>query len=257
MEQLGRVLCIITGASRGFGRTVAKEMARLVKPRSVFIVVARSGDELRTLKAELAESDLEVRCVVVDLSLTEAPEMVVRAAKEASSPDIEHLILVNNAASLGDVSRFTKSFTSMAEVNAYLSSNVSSALCLTASVLQAFPEQSGLRRCVINISSLCALKPFCSWVLYCTGKAAREMMFKVLAEEEPDLRVLNYAPGTRETVPRSNGTRTSLLKHRQFSMRRSTIRTCLRCLVRSLGKIRTSSRCYRPSLALYRVALWG
>ncbi|XP_077353415.1 sepiapterin reductase-like isoform X4 [Festucalex cinctus] len=199
MEQLGRVLCIITGASRGFGRTVAKEMARLVKPRSVFIVVARSGDELRTLKAELAESDLEVRCVVVDLSLTEAPEMVVRAAKEASSPDIEHLILVNNAASLGDVSRFTKSFTSMAEVNAYLSSNVSSALCLTASVLQAFPEQSGLRRCVINISSLCALKPFCSWVLYCTGKAAREMMFKVLAEEEPDLRVLNYAPGQLDT----------------------------------------------------------
>ncbi|XP_077353413.1 sepiapterin reductase-like isoform X2 [Festucalex cinctus] len=210
MEQLGRVLCIITGASRGFGRTVAKEMARLVKPRSVFIVVARSGDELRTLKAELAESDLEVRCVVVDLSLTEAPEMVVRAAKEASSPDIEHLILVNNAASLGDVSRFTKSFTSMAEVNAYLSSNVSSALCLTASVLQAFPEQSGLRRCVINISSLCALKPFCSWVLYCTGKAAREMMFKVLAEEEPDLRVLNYAPvqGVPHLLPAEIGSST-------------------------------------------------
>ncbi|XP_077399243.1 sepiapterin reductase-like [Vanacampus margaritifer] len=199
MEQLGRVLCIITGASRGFGRTVAKEMARLVKPRSVFVLVARSGNELQTLQEELVESDLEVRCVVVDLSLMEAPEMVVRTAKEAFSPDIEHLILVNNAAALGDVSRFTKSFTSMAEVNSYLSCNVSSALCLTASMLQAFPKQSGLRRCVINISSLCALKPFCSWVLYCTGKAARDMMFKVLAEEEPDLRVLNYAPGPLDT----------------------------------------------------------
>lgn len=98
-------------------------------------------------------------------------------------------------ASLGDVSRYTKSFTDMAEVDSYLSLNVSSALCLTAGVLQAFPRRHGLRRTVVNITSLCALQPFPSWVLYCTGKAAREMMFRVLAEEEPDLRVLNYSPG--------------------------------------------------------------
>ncbi|XP_049594545.1 sepiapterin reductase [Syngnathus scovelli] len=199
MEHLGRALCIITGASKGFGRALAKEMARVVKPGSVFVLVARSGDELQTLKTELVKSELEVRCVVLDLSQMEAPERVVQIAKESISPDIEHVILVNNAAALGDVSRFSKSFTSMAEVDSYLSFNVSSALCLTARVLQAFPKQSGLCRCVINISSLCALKPFSSWVLYCTGKAARDMMFKVLAEEEPDLRVLNYAPGPLDT----------------------------------------------------------
>lgn len=98
-------------------------------------------------------------------------------------------------ASLGDVSRYTRSFTNMAEVDSYLSLNVSSSLCLTASVLQAFPQRPGLKRTVVNISSLCALQPFSSWVLYCTGKAARDMMFKVLAEEEPDVRVLSYAPG--------------------------------------------------------------
>ncbi|XP_061554901.1 sepiapterin reductase-like isoform X4 [Phycodurus eques] len=198
-QQLGRALCIITGASRGFGRAVAKAMARLVEPESVFVLVARSGDELRTLQTELAASDLDVRCAVADLSLEGAPENVVRAAKEAFSADIRHVILVNNAAALGDVSRCAKAFTSMAEVDSYLSFNVSSALCLTAGVLQAFPKRSGLRRCVVNISSLCALKPFRSWVLYCTGKAARDMMFKVLAEEEPDLRVLNYAPGALDT----------------------------------------------------------
>ncbi|KAM9793649.1 sepiapterin reductase-like isoform 3-T3 [Syngnathus typhle] len=143
MEHLGRALCIITGASKGFGRALAKEMARVVKPGSVFVLVARSGDELQTLKTELVESELEVRCVVLDLSQMEAPERVVQTAKESFSPDIEHVILVNNAAALGDVSRFTKSFTSMAEVDSYLSFNVSSALCLTARVLQAFPKQSG------------------------------------------------------------------------------------------------------------------
>lgn len=202
---LGRALCIITGASRGFGRTVAREMSRLVKPGSVLVLTARSGDELRALQAELAESEagragLVVNCVVADVGQMEGLESIVSTAKEAFSEDVDHVILVNNAASLGDVSRYAKSFTDMAEVDSYWSVNVSSSLCLTASVLQAFPQRPGLRRTVINITSLCALKPFRSWVLYCTGKAAREMMFRVLAEEEPDLRVLSYSPGPLDTA---------------------------------------------------------
>lgn len=98
-------------------------------------------------------------------------------------------------AALGDVSRFAADFTCLAEVDSYLSFNVSSMLCLTASVLKAFPRRDGLRRSMVNVSSLCALQPFKSWSLYCMGKAAREMLFRVLAEEEPDVRVLNYAPG--------------------------------------------------------------
>lgn len=201
MSDLGRALCIITGASRGFGRTTAKELSRVVKPGSVFVLVARSGADLRTLQAELSESDagLEVRYVEADLGFPEGLDSVTTSAQEASSDLIEHVILVNNAGTLGDISRSTKTFTDMLEVNSYLSVNVSSFLCLTGRVLQAFPQRPGLRRTVVNISSLCALKPFCSWVLYCSGKAARDMMFRVLAEEEPDLRVLSYAPGPLDT----------------------------------------------------------
>lgn len=83
----------------------------------------------------------------------------------------------------------------MDEVNAYMSLNVSSALGLTAGILQAFPQRFGLTRTVVNISSICALAAKPSWVLYCTGKAARDMAFKVLAMEEPDVRVLTYSPG--------------------------------------------------------------
>uniref|UniRef100_A0A8B9H2W4 Sepiapterin reductase a n=1 Tax=Astyanax mexicanus TaxID=7994 RepID=A0A8B9H2W4_ASTMX len=102
-------------------------------------------------------------------------------------------------ASLGDISRYAQSFTDMSEMDSYLSFNVSSALSLTSGILTAFPQRSGLQRCVVNVSSLCAVKPFRSWVMYCTGKAARDMMFRVLAEEEPELRVLNYAPGPLDT----------------------------------------------------------
>lgn len=93
------------------------------------------------------------------------------------------------------MSRYARSFTDMDEVDRYMSMNVSSVLCLTAGILQMFPARAGLRRCVVNVSSLCAVQPFPSWVLYCTGKAARDMMFRVLAKEESELRVLNYAPG--------------------------------------------------------------
>ncbi|XP_036384359.1 sepiapterin reductase a [Megalops cyprinoides] len=203
-RDLGQSLCIITGASRGFGRCLALQIAGLLKPRSVLLLVARSGDKLRELQAELAASEagragLVVRCVIADLGQKEAVEETVRAAKETCPIDIDRLILINNAASLGDVSRFALSFTDPAEVDSYLSLNVSSALSLTAGVISAFPQRQGMRRYVVNISSLCAVRPFPSWVLYCTGKAARDMMFRVLAEEEPDLRVLNYAPGPLDT----------------------------------------------------------
>lgn len=100
------------------------------------------------------------------------------------------------------------SFTDFDEVNSYLSLNVSSALALTAGVLQAFPSRLGLRRTVVNISSLFALQALQSWVLYCTAKAAREMMFRVLAKEEPNVKVLSYSPGTSYTT-NPNGFKTS------------------------------------------------
>ena len=52
---------------------------------------------------------------------------------------------------------------------------------------------------VVNISSLAAVQPVKRWGLYCTGKAGRDMLFKVMAAEDPDIRVLNYAPGPLDT----------------------------------------------------------
>ncbi|MBN3326326.1 SPRE reductase, partial [Atractosteus spatula] len=200
-SDLGKAVCIITGASKGFGRGLALQLGGLLQAGSVLVLAARSGDRLLELRGELSGelAGVQVRCVTADLARREGTEETVRVAREAAPKDIDHLLLINNAGSLGDISRNAVSFTDPSEVDAYLSMNVSSALSLTASVLGAFPRRPGLRRSVVNISSLCALQPYRSWVLYCTGKAARNMMFRVLAEEEPDVRVLNYAPGPLDT----------------------------------------------------------
>lgn len=99
---LGRALCVVTGASRGFGRTVAREMSRCLKSGSALVIVARTGDDLRTLQTELTESEaavpgIVVKCVVADLGQVDGPESVVKASKEAFSEDMDHIILVNNA----------------------------------------------------------------------------------------------------------------------------------------------------------------
>ena len=42
-------------------------------------------------------------------------------------------------------------------------------------------------------SHLCAQQSFKGWGLYCAGKAARPMLYQVIALEKPSLRVLSYA----------------------------------------------------------------
>ncbi|XP_077070027.1 sepiapterin reductase-like [Siphateles boraxobius] len=198
----GKALVIITGASRGFGRALALSVAPRLAPGSVLVLSARSEDRLLELKRDLDRGDpgITVRCVAADLGCKAGVETLITETRDsATDPGIQTLLLVNNAASLGDVSRRCRDFTDVCEVDSYLSLNVSSALCVTAGVLRSVPGRAGLTRVVLNISSLCALRPFPSWVLYCSGKAARDMMFRVLAEEEPDLRVLNYAPGPLDT----------------------------------------------------------
>ena len=99
----GKAVCIITGASKGFGRCLAKEIALLLKPGSVFVLVARSGDKLRDLQAELAatragKAGLITRCVVADLGVKDDVERVIQEIREAASDtDIDQLLLIHNA----------------------------------------------------------------------------------------------------------------------------------------------------------------
>uniref|UniRef100_A0A8C8RZC8 Sepiapterin reductase n=1 Tax=Pelusios castaneus TaxID=367368 RepID=A0A8C8RZC8_9SAUR len=199
---LGKAACILTGASRGFGRSLALLLAPRLEAGSVLVLVARSQGALAELETDLRRgfSGLEVNSVPADLSTEEGMQLVLGAVRELpGAADLERLIIINNAGSLGEISKSFVDFTSPAEVNSYFAFNVTSALCLTSSILKAFPERPGLCKTVVNISSLCAVKPFKSWTLYCTGKAARDMMFQILALEKPDVRVVNYAPGPLDT----------------------------------------------------------
>ncbi|KAM6345511.1 sepiapterin reductase [Podargus strigoides] len=198
----GATACVLTGASRGFGRSLARLLAPRLGEGSVLLLLARSAAALAELAAELrgGGTGLRVECVAADLGCQEGLRRATAALREvlpAAPPG--RLLLINNAGSLGDISKSFLDLTDPDEINSYFTFNVTSALCLTSTALQAFGPRPGSSRTVVNISSLCAVKPFKSWALYCSGKACRDMMFRVLALEEPGVRVLNYAPGPLDT----------------------------------------------------------
>ncbi|XP_029415298.1 sepiapterin reductase [Nannospalax galili] len=199
---LGCAVCVLTGASRGFGRALARLLAQLLSPGSVLLLSARSDAALRQLEEELGAERPGLRTVRVaaDLGSEAGVQQLLRAVRELPRPEgLRRLLLINNAGTLGDVSKGFLNLNDPAEVNNYWALNLTSMLCLTSSTLKAFPESPGLSRIVVNISSLCALQPFKGWALYCAGKAARDMIYQVLAAEEPGVRVLSYAPGPLDT----------------------------------------------------------
>ncbi|XP_016109425.1 sepiapterin reductase-like [Sinocyclocheilus grahami] len=104
-RDLGRALCIITGASKGFGRTLALQLSCLLKPRSVLMLVARTTEQLNQLKEDIitlygGQNQLDVCCVQADLEKKEGVEKTVQAAKETSVSEMDHLLLINNAGPL-------------------------------------------------------------------------------------------------------------------------------------------------------------
>ncbi|XP_036605500.1 sepiapterin reductase-like [Trichosurus vulpecula] len=212
---LGRTLCILTGASRAFNRSLALLLVSRMAAGSALLINSSNYGTLRTLSAQLgkARPDLQVVCVSINLGGQAGLQRLLEVLPRP--PDLQRLLLIHDAGTLGDVSKHIVDFADPEEVNGYWALNVTSTLCLTARILGAFPSSPGLKRTVVNISSLCAVKPTKLWSLYCTGKAARSMMFSVLAEEEPSVRVLSYAPGPLDTEIQGSPQKTKDLEEKQ------------------------------------------
>jgi len=83
---------LITGASKGIGKAIARELAAR---KNDLLLVARSGDLLEELAADLSSSyNIQVRCLSIDLSATDAVEQVINWVK-AQGWNLQ--IIVNNA----------------------------------------------------------------------------------------------------------------------------------------------------------------
>ncbi|KAK3808680.1 MAG: sepiapterin reductase [Benniella sp.] len=208
-------LVIITGANRGFGASVAHSYVAHSGANAVsFVLVGRNKEGLDTVLKELrdAGSDKNVTvqgAVIGDVDLGDAEALDDNLARIQATTKhlrlnntITKSVLVNNAGSLGDLSKTAKEFT-WKETRKYLDFNVVSFVGLCSTFLQdslaAFPKEQypEHKTVIVNISSLLAVQAFSNWGLYAAGKAARDRLLGVIALEEKgnNVKTLSYAPG--------------------------------------------------------------
>lgn len=202
----GRTLLIVTGASRGLGRAFAESLSKCLNKDSVVVLTARSAEDLQVTAQKVDRPEITVKTYQRDhtkdtvdcynLMMDEVAE--VKASDE--SIGFETLCIVHNVGSTGRLGPLSGP-QDPEEIANCLALNYTSPAILNSVVLRKELGPSGLKRStVINVSSLLGIQAWKSVGHYCSVKAAREMLFKVLALENPDnMRVLNYAPGPIDT----------------------------------------------------------
>lgn len=177
-------VAIITGASRGLGLALSRELAS----RGWRLVIdGRGGIDLERRARELRELT-DVQALTGDLGDAEHRRALANAAGERVD------LLVNNASILGPSPQPTLAAYPMADLEAVFRVNVLAPLELIQLVL---PRMQ--RGTVINVTSDAATSAYPGWGGYGASKAALEQLTAILAAEEPELRVYAVDPGDMRT----------------------------------------------------------
>ncbi|CAN7940252.1 unnamed protein product, partial [Ixodes hexagonus] len=198
-----RFFIVVTGASGGIGRAIAVNFAKYVSAGSLFVVTGRNTAGLEETKRMILAQGLGVNVSVETCdhsmaSFGDYQELLRRASAYFADPDI--VMVVHNAATIGNSSHYAVSYDSERTIDDYYHLNLTSVMTLTAAFLQHYDSDSGPSRVIVNVSSIAAVEPIEGLGLYCAGKAAREMYMRVVAAENPSVTVISYDPGAVDTA---------------------------------------------------------
>jgi NAD(P)-dependent dehydrogenase (short-subunit alcohol dehydrogenase family) len=185
---------LITGASRGLGRALAHDLAHDHAAAGGWRVVAdaRTGTDLDRAAAGYRAAGAGAGLVPVPGDLTDPAHRRDLAA--AVGPRLDLLVL--NASSLGQTPLPPLAGYDLDALRAVLEVNVIGALALAQSTLPALRAAAGR---LIAVSSDAAVEGYPGWGGYGASKAALDQLARVLAAEEPGLRVYALDPGDMRT----------------------------------------------------------
>jgi NAD(P)-dependent dehydrogenase (short-subunit alcohol dehydrogenase family) len=163
---------IVTGAGKGIGRAICRELARA--GADVF-AVSRTPADLESLGEEIAALGVRYACLALDLRDPGAPERIALAAESTLGP-VD--VLVNNAG----VSLTSPAETvTLAEWDAVLDTNAKAAFFLAQAVGRRMLVRGHGR--IVNVTSQAGLGGIAEHAAYCASKAALGLVTKVLAVE--------------------------------------------------------------------------
>ena len=191
-------IAIVTGASRGIGREVAKELAE-----SGITVIAnynKSEEEAKKLQQELEEQNFKLEIFKADVSKREDVKKLVEYTIEKHGK-ID--ILINNAG-ISEYKLFTDETDE--DWDNLINTNLYSAFAMSQEVIPNMVHNK--KGCIINISSIWGIVGGSLEVLYSISKAGLDGMTKALAKElgPSNIRVNSIAPGMINTKMNSKFT---------------------------------------------------
>ncbi len=192
MKDFLECTALITGASAGIGREMARQLAPLA---GTLVLVARRMDRLETLRAELLaiNPELRVQCRSVDLSQRAEVAALCDSLKEES---LELDFLINNAG-FGDSGTFESS--EWTKIERMLEVNVVALTYLCHSLIPL------LRRyrpgAILNVSSVASLLPLPNLGVYAASKAYVSSFSEALRAElrGTGISVTSLCPGPVDT----------------------------------------------------------
>jgi NAD(P)-dependent dehydrogenase (short-subunit alcohol dehydrogenase family) len=177
-------VAIITGASRGLGLALARELAR---DGWRIVVDARGAEALERAAAELGELG-DVVAIAGDVSDPGHRQALVAAAGDRID------LLVNNASALGPSPQPELDSYPLDELERVYRVDVLAPLALIQLALPRLRPGG----CIVNVTSDAAVEAYPGWGGYGSAKAL-ERLTAVLAAERPELRVYAVDPGDMRT----------------------------------------------------------
>jgi short-subunit dehydrogenase len=150
---------LITGASSGIGRELARQLA---PNASRLILLARRIDRLEALAAEIRRDGIEIECHPVDVANVAQLDAFLAMLK-GSGTQVD--LLINNAG-VGDHGFFEES--DWGRVESMIDINIKALTRMTHALL---PQLIRTRGAILNVSSIASLLPIPKMSVYAASKA--------------------------------------------------------------------------------------
>lgn len=182
---------LITGASRGLGRTLAGFLAA---QGYELVITARGENDLAAAARELRRDGARVTALAGDVTDPAHRRALVDATRDLGRLDV----LVNNASTLGATPLPPLADYPLDELDAAFRVNVAAPLALVREALPLLAASGGL---VVNVSSDAARGGYPGWGGYGLTKAALDLASLTLAHEleERGIGVVAVDPGDLRT----------------------------------------------------------
>jgi len=182
-------VAIITGASRGFGRALALDLA---DDQWSLVIDGRRARELDGINETLKRLGANVSAIVGDVTDPNHRAVLIESAKSFGALDL----LVNNASTLGPSPLPRLEDYPLDELRRVYEVNTVAPLALIQASLPLLRRSQGT---VVTVSSDAAVEAYEGWGGYGSSKAAIDQLNQVLVVEEVGVRCYAFDPGDMRT----------------------------------------------------------